>query len=357
MSVVCCTLLDLRSDRNLLHRYLDPHGYLRHCDPAWLRMVESNPYARDEDLVLVLVVSGDTVVGRLGLHPGMACYLAQSERTYWMDGFYLQPDYKNTGAGGRMLLTARSFSPSLLACGAPSEDLQKVYRTIGFYELGPLQRYVYFYNADVIAKKLLHTERLPAALSPLATAGSWLLRGFYKSRARSQPPRLRFTPVTTFKPSLDELLGKAGLNFFPRDHRTLNWVLEHQKNVFPFETWLDEKQLGYCLLKRRLQPAVPARHLPEMTVGCLLDYWWGAEAQADKYDLVEFCIDFFKNQAVDVLEVQVCDPELGRTCAELGMAALGGNRIFFRPASQAQPLPASGWFLTHGTADVLLTGR
>ena len=357
VSVVCHTLGDFQRNPTLLREYADPHGYVRCCDADWLQMVASNPYMREDDLLLILTLTDKTIVGRLGLHPGLAHYLDQNERTYWLDGFFLEPSYLNTGAGGRMLLAAISFSPSLLACGAPSTNLQKVYRATGFVELGPLTRYVYFYNPEVIAKKLLNTGRMPGILSPLARLGSPLLRAYYKVHGRSAQAKLRFTPSSAFQRSLDALFDDVGLNFFPRDHKILNWALQHQEDAFGFEVWRGETLAGYCILKQRVQAEVPAHHLPEMSVGTLLDYWLDAESQMHQDDLVQFCIDFFQKRNVDVLEIQASDPKLWRNCARLGMIALGGNRVFFRPGSRKQPLPLSGWFLTHGTADVLLTGR
>lgn len=357
VSVVCFTLRDFQHEPGLLHEYSDPHGYVRGCDAAWLQMVASNPHAREDDLLLILTVAEKAVVGRLGLHPGLARYLNQTERTYWLDGFYLEPSYLNTGAGGRMLLAAISFSPSLLACGTPSANLQKVYRATGFVELGPLKRYVYFYNTRVIAKKLLHVGRLPAVLLPLTRLGSWLLRAYYRVCGSSEQATLSFRPVSSYQPSLDVLVDKVQSNLFPRDHRTLNWALQHQTDAFGFEIWRDAAPAGYCVLKQRSQAEVAEHHLPEMRVGSLLDYWLDSGAQTEKGDLIRFCIDFFRKRDVDVLEIQACDPDLWRTCARLGMIPVGGNRIFFRPASRKEPLPLSGWFLTHGTADVLLTGR
>ena len=96
--------------------------------------------------------------------------------------------------------------------------------------------------------------------------------------------------------------------------------------------------------------------LPEMNMGTLLDYYVKDVSHEALCDLLMFCIDRFVDQGLDLFEFQVCDEMLCKICRELGFIHVGGNRIFIKPGIGMRPRGEREWFLTLGTADVMLTG-
>ena len=338
-----------------LQRYRDPHGFLNR-ERRWVSMLAANPAARPDDLALCLALDGDTVVGRLGLYAGSAAYGGRTVRTFWLDGFWLDQNYRSTGAGAMLLLRAISACSSLLACGGPSKELQQLYTACGFAQFGPLKRYLYFYRPGPLATYLVR----PKAAVPLASAVARpLLNLYYLSsrllnRVPAKPSRA-FRATVQFGPDLDRLMSARAGNHFPRDVATLNWALTFRR-MWAFQIFRDETLVGYCLLKRLRLPGGGPHHLPPMDAGVLLDYYLSETEQSAKRDLVLFCLRFFAAQGVDLLEHQVHGREMEQVCRSVGMVCRGGNKIYYRPPPGAEVPPSEEWFLPLATADVILAG-
>lgn len=354
LSIKSFTIKDVAENPGIFSTYKDPHGYLKYHGRTWVKLLQDNPYGKETDLSLILTLDDDVIVGELGLFAGGVVYNNREERTFWLARFFLEGNYKNSGAGGLMLLRAIQFSKCLLACGAPREDTEKLYDRTGFSRLGPLKRFVFFYRAGLIMKKYIKNRFLAsfgaAILSPL-------LKGYYRMKIGKININLSYQQVKKFERNFDELIAMQTKAYFPKYTNTLNWILKHKKNLFPFKILQNDKLVGYCILRRSLrkEEEKASHNLPEMTVGSLLDYFLIDFSEKMKRDLVLFCIDFFKKKKVDIFECQVCDPDIDRICSNYGMIHLGGNRIFFRPSIHKTFFDHKrSWFITHGTGDVIL---
>jgi len=357
LSIVSYRIKDIYNDSAILGKYKDPYAYIKGCDAAWLELLKNNPYAQEEDIALILTVDRNTVVGRLGLYAASVKYNQKQEKTFWLSGFFLNEAYKNSGAGGLMLLKAINFFKCLVAAGGPRIDTQGLYKATGFSEIGALKRYVYFYNAKVIAKRYIKNRFFCSLLSFI---NSPLLKLYYRIRIGNKKPKLIYQQVEKFNTDIDELVDSGGSNYFPKYSNTLNWILQHRINIYAFQILRNHKLVGCCLLRRthmESRPGEPPHYYPDKVDGSLLDYYLADSSLDVKKDLVLFCIDFFKEKKMDIFEFQIFDEEMERICLQYGMIHLGGNRIFFRPSQPNKPEEKSPWFLTHGTADEILIGE
>lgn len=358
ISIRAITISDLCMNPGVLAEYNDEFKYVEGCDAAWIRMLASNPYAQETDLALILAISGDKIVGRLGLYAGRSFCDGHETPTFWMAGFFLGKEYKHTGAGGLILLRAVSFAKSLLAgSGAPPIETRQLYAKTGFHDLGFVKRFVHIYDAAVITRRVVR-NRSAAAL--LAGAAAPALKLYQRSKQGTARHRLTYKPVVSFGAELDRLLATQTMNHFPRRSDTWNWILSHKKNLFPFEIVRGERLVGFCVLSRsEMRPAVgePIHYFPEKVDGGLLDYYLADPSEEAKRDLVLFAIDFFERQSVSLFECPVFDPEFARICSEYGMTHMGGHQIFFRPVPGRKLDPATPWFLTHATGDQAVIGN
>ena len=347
------TVGEISRDPDLFGPYCDPRSYLPRDLAAWRDLVISNPYAEKDDLALILVLKGNVIAGRLGFYGASAVCGGSERRTYWMDGFFVEREARQMGIGGVMMRVALRRCRSLLGCGGPSPEAQKLFKTAGMQELPRLRRFVYFFNAKPIVGWYLQNRFIRSISAALLTP---LVKVYYELRRRPLSTPLTFKPVSQFSPKIDDLPPPPAPNYFPRPARLLNWVLSHRR-IWAFEIYRREELLGYCLLKRIRQGAGWPHYLPEMTVGCLLDVHLRESTPEVAASVLSFVLCFFRQRRVDVLECQVDDATMENLCRHYGMIHVGGFRVFFRPPPGHTLDPAALWHLTFGTGDVLLMGE
>jgi GNAT superfamily N-acetyltransferase len=348
------TLGRVASEPACLSGYEDPRGFLAKMDARWRSLLTENPLAQPPDLALVLAVDDRRVVGRLGFYAAEAVVQGRTVRTFWTDGFFLDPAYRSTGAGGLILLRGIGACKSITAAGGPDEGAQKLYKASGFATLGPMTRYVYFYRAAPLAAKFLGPGAAARALGALATPA---LRAFYTIKRRRGPGALSFEPVKEFGSDLDAVLARGNFNRFAGRAATLNWCLRH-RDIEPHlvRRGPGGPLVGYVLLKSHEMGGGP-HALPSMRLGCILDWFLVNPSAADKADMVSFGINAFRTRGTDAFEFNFFDPELESFCRRIGMKRLGGVRAFFRPPPGASADPTGPWLLTHGAGDMILLGH
>ena len=336
---------------SVLAAYDDPNGYLQSFrkDP---RLIIENPHAKKDDPALILALDGQKVVGRLGLFAGELFYGGQNIRVYWLSEFAMEESYKATGVGGMILLRLLALRMPLLACGAPSAELEKLYDRVGFIRLGPLRRFVRFYDTEVVARHFVGNKILARGLSVVVNLA---FATFYSMKSRVRNHALTYRPIQSFDNSICTLFSYEGRNHCVRDPLTLNWVLKHNP-AQAFLIYDGATLLGYCVLKIMKFGGGGARNLPEMNMGTLLDYYVADSSRKVLCDLLRFCVSRFEGECLDICEFQVCDEKLSDLCKEFGFIKAGGYRIFFKPGLGMTSHEARDWFLTLGTADAILMG-
>ena len=221
------TIAQFVADPTLLGRYDDPSKRLQYCDEAWFEKLISNPLATPEDVAIVVALDGNTVVGHIGLYAGLISIDGCRERIFFGQGFGIEAPYRMTAAGAMLLLKALRAGGCLLTSGTPDENCRKLYDAARFENLGMLRRFAYFYRATPIVHKLVASSRLAG---PLAALVQPALRLY--NRLKSGPIRGEFRheyrAVSTFDESIDSLIFSEKRMHFPREARTLNWILKHR---------------------------------------------------------------------------------------------------------------------------------
>ena len=346
------TIEELTSDQRLLDKHDDRFGYFASPNWDWRRGLVENPSAEKEDLAIIIALCGNTIIGRLGLWAGKVVIDGVPVPMFLLALFQLHENYRTTGVAGMMLLRARSHSRCLIAAGPVPPDVQKIYRAAGFRELGPLRRYVYFYNTSVILRTFLRISWLASALSFPTTP---ILKLYYLLRPKRANSSLEFRPVAEFGKHIDALPREG--NYFQRDSATLNWVLATDQKKYAFEVYRDGNICGYCMLRVADADAQETpRRLPQMRVGSLMDYYIYGAVKADLAALVKHCVHFFSYHNVDVFECFTKDEVLADVCSSRGMIVVGGFRgLFSSPRGSSSPL-TEPWHLTQGEGDVILGG-
>ena len=344
------TIGDFLSKPFILFNYADPLGLTRSHYTGGIQLLGSNPWAKPDDPALILAFDGDTIIGRLGGYAGYARYGGRAERVMCLSGFVLNKDYVSSGAGGIILLYALKWGMPLSVCGGPSPQLHKVYSRAGFINLCPLQRFLYFYTFGVIAARYAKNRVLTDALKIVSDP---LLKLYYAVRSRVPSQAFIFRGVTSFNHELDSMIGGEAKNCFPKSAAVLNWAMKH-RTLHAFEIRRGQILTGYCLLKRFTLQANEMHHLPQMTVGTLLDYYIADDSAEAKFSIVSFAVNFFKGLDVDVFECQVSDAGMAQSCGCLGMIHIGGYKMFFKPAPGVKLKDREPWFLTLATGDMLI---
>jgi len=351
LRMVSYTIGELTEDLAVLRRYRDPYGYIEAISPGLWRDLTTNPLADAGDIAVILFLDGDAVVGRLGMWASEVAVGGVHSRNFWLSDFELHEDYRDSGGGGMMLLKAISHSASLVAAGAIPPAVQELYAATGFQELGPLQRYVYFYTPMVIFKTFLRVPFLPSILSVFA-AGP--LRAYYRLKRRGQNPGLEFRLVESFSENIDGLTRNE--NYFPKSSARLNWILADRDRAYGVEVYRDGQICGYCVYRTALADAqTEPRQLPKMKVGSLLDFYVEGATYEEKLSLIDYSVGFFKPMQMEIFEFQCKDEDLIAICSARGLVKVGGFRVLFRSTPKQRWANEDAWHITQGEGDVLRT--
>ena len=348
------SLNDLIAKPDRLSAFEDPDTYLKESGPRFVEFIAANPRSAGDDIVLVLTVVDGKIVGSLSaiaiaLKIGGETYRSTALRAFFLDGAW-----RNSGSGGLMLLRILSSVRSAIASGAPDEDATNLYRGVGFQELGPLSRFVYFHST----RPLIHTATrgwLPGA-SGFAALADPAARLYYRFRAPSSPFALEFRPASRFPEGLDTLLTARRDDHTVRLAADLNWLLKYSDSLAAYEILKGGRLAGYCLFyfEARKAVAVP-RPLPAMRVASLLDFYLEDESLPDFGEVVSFAISRSRQEGVDVLEIQSNQSEVIRILNQFGFVRAGGNRVLLRPP-RGIVLDRDSWRLTQGEGDVVFAG-
>lgn len=343
---------DFVANPQVLAEYDDPLGYVAPCTPRWIELLASNPFAQPTDLAMVVAIDGNKIVGRLGFYAAEVSLAGQRYKTYLQQAFFLDPDYRSTGAGSMLLLPAISSLKCLTGMGNSAPATVALCERLGFSTVARLRRFVHFYRTDSLMQTYLRQRHVAKAASWLANP---VWRFVSRFRARGAGPRRHFNyrPVQQFNESIDRLIADEKRPFFPRGAAALNWIMKFGP-LDAFTIHEGDRLLGYCLLQKFARVAVPQRHLPAMIVGRLADYYLPADDLDAKRYLHQFAIDYFSERSVELLECQVYDAGLPEICQQLGMFEIGGMVVVFRPPRDSEPTNPHDWFLTFGTGDILL---
>jgi len=349
------TINQLGESPSPISRFQDDHGFLPDDLSQWLNLLQQNPHFQPEDPALVIALDNDKVIGRLGLYRGiMTKSDGQCGPIFWLDGFFLDPNYLDSGAGGMILLKAMSYRYPLIANGGPAEGTKKLYKATGFKEIGPTYRFLFplrskpFLVYFLPNKTLAHLLSLPA--QPVLESALFIWRLFKNRRQDS----LVFQPVSCFHSTIDRLYEGLGLQHFPRNAATLNWAMTHRPSIKALELYRQDRLCGYLLLRTESIQDGGAHDLPLMDVGFIVDYFIQDAKPEELSTMLRFSIDYFRGEKVDVIQCQA-HGELATVCRNHGMVAKGGNHIFFRDKKGGIPTPDM-WFLTNGAGDVILNG-
>lgn len=343
---------DFAADTQVLAAYDDPHRHVAFCTPDWVRLLTTNPLAQPADLALVLAIDGNRIVGRLGFFAAEVSLAGQRYKTYVQQAFFLDEEYRPTGAGSMLLLPAISSLKCLTGMGNSAPETVALCQRLGFSMTTRLRRFVYFYRSAALVQRYVRQRQCARGLSVIADP---LLRLANRYRSRRGGPRagLTYRPVRQFDESIDRLLHEEQRPFFPRGAALLNWIMSY-RSYDAFTIHDRERLLGYCLLQTFAREAVPHLHLPAMTIGRLADYYLPANALDAKRDLVRFAVEYFAARQVELLECQVHDAGLPEICQRQGLFEIGGMVAVFRPPRNTAPTNPQDWFLTFGTGDILL---
>ena len=244
-----------------------------------------NPYARPEDVVLLVAFSGDQCIGYHGLLPAVFRHRDGFARVHWATTFFVAPAFRGRGIGKYLLQEIKNLKMDFIVCQI-TESARRTYSSSGFEDLGELN---YFQ---------LRVDRLDVVSRFFdATAGR---SGNKSARPQSRPPgviRLLQRPVYRLTKRL----------FYPL---AVHGSRRHVKRKF---TWkivdrIDESRLGRP--DRQPPGASFFRGLP--AVNWMLDCPWVVSGNQRRTGFARYYFsdvrDIFRYVAIEINSEHPGDP-------------------------------------------------
>lgn len=110
---------------------------------AWSR----NPYADEKDIGLLVAYLGNQCIGYLGIMPGLLRRGDEFAKVHWLSTWYVGDEFRNSSVGSLLMLRAMALQYDLAVIGM-SEEAERIYRALGFNELGSVS--FYFLNLEIL---------------------------------------------------------------------------------------------------------------------------------------------------------------------------------------------------------------
>lgn len=95
-----------------------------------------NPYAKPDDVALLLAKEGQRYVGYFGLIPVMLQQAGKLDKVHWLTTWAVAPDYLRKGLGSQLMEAAIALDVDLVIVG--SKPARRVSGKYGFHEVEPL---------------------------------------------------------------------------------------------------------------------------------------------------------------------------------------------------------------------------
>jgi GNAT superfamily N-acetyltransferase len=350
--IVSYSLQQLIDDPDALAGYDDPGGYLSESGPRWVEFLRGNPRRAPDDLVIVLTVVADRIVGSLRSIPVALRIGGQTIRSVALRAFFLDAEWRGGGAGGMMLLRVLSTTRSVIAAGGPRPETIALYLRAGFTTIGPLSRQVYFNST----RPLIATAfRAVPLVSGISVALDPFVHMYYRARSRQRESGVTFTRVDQFSVDLDRVLASRSDDHMVRESSDLNWVLTYSRGLSAYEMWDGDALSGYCLIRTEDRAATPIPFpLPPMRVTSVLDFHVADPQPRVLSQLVRHAVQCSKADGAEVLEIQTNRPDLLRCLKNAGFVGAGGFKVLLKtpPTVPADP---GRWRMAAAQGDVFFS--
>ena len=353
--VIKYTYEELLKKREELTSFDDPKNYLKNFLGSYTSFLLKNPNISNNEIALSIAVFNKRIIGRLGFIKGTYQINKENFPVLWLTGFFLDNKYYQTGSGAMLLLNGINTKLPLLASGGPSKECQNLYRATGFFELGPLKRYLFFFNLNFPITYLIKNKRIGYAISQIFQK-PFLLITNTALKLLNRQTNITFKSVKTFDKRIDEIETLAKNNIFPTDASLLNWSIgaPGTKNYL-FELYMKKSFIGYIIL--RVLPFKDVRLGSQACkIGSLHHYRIikKAKSVAFKKEIIVFSLKFLSKKNIDIFECQSLDDQMASACKRLFMLKKGGNKIFFRSKKHSKIVQSLKLNLSKSISDVIL---
>ena len=243
-----------------------------------------NPYARPEDLVLLVAFNRDQCVGYHGLLPAVLKHGDNLARIHWATTFFVAPDFRGQGIGKQLLKEIKDSKIDFVVCQM-TESARRAYRSIGFKDFGQLS---YFQlrvdRLDFLARFFDATARWLRKKTPYPSSG------YAGPVSRLQRFIYRLTKILFYR-----LVACRG-------HR-------RPKRRF---TWKTVDRIDQSLFDRSNRHPAPSFYRGIEAVNWMINCPWVVSGNARKSDLPRYYFadvrDIFRYVAIEIDSVHEPDP-------------------------------------------------
>jgi len=355
LQVLKYTYDELLSKREELVSYHDPKEYITNYLGSYGSFLLKNPNIDSNEIALSIAVYNKKIIGRLGFIRGVYEINNKIFPIIWLQGFDLDNEHRQTGAGAMLLLNGLNTKLSFLASGGPSQECQDLYKAAGFLELGPLKRYLFFLKLNVPIIYLLRNKKISNILTSIIQPIYNFIVKFFLS-ILNEKNTIRFKSVKAFEDSIDEIESSTKDNLFPTYTSLLNWSLfaPGTKNYL-FQLYLKDELIGYTIL-RVSSFEDESLGIKKLRMGSLHHYRLIKEASSInlKKELLVFSLNFLLKENIDIFECQSLDNQMVSACKKLFMLRKGGNKIYFRSKKHSKLVQSLDLELSKAISDVIL---
>jgi hypothetical protein len=192
-----------------------------------IRSMRAHPHGKPEDCAGFILLRGNTRVARVGVLPGRLALGDRELRVFWGSANWeYDGDPRNRAGAGLLYLVAIKEAGTF--CGSGASDSSRPILSAARFEFLPVPRRVMYLRAAPHLRRRLSSELAIGLIAAAVTPALRAVAALPRLTARLLRGRFRLDSADRFDEQVTEVEARARPRHgFLRDHRELNWVLDH----------------------------------------------------------------------------------------------------------------------------------
>lgn len=294
---------------------------------AEARSLRRHPYARPEDPAGVLLLRNGVTIGSIRLIPGRVRIGSAEFRVSWASTWKFTGEPSQSVGAGLLLVRALEETESVAVCGV-SERSRELFRFARFDQVAMPRRVLVLKSRAVLQRRI--------GIQPIAHVLAWPLdaalaaaRGAARLRATGSRDYY-LERIERFDQRLDDVDGESrGALWFPRDHREMNWALDHpwfSSDEYRYQAFYLHRRtsgvVGYALAR--------VRTIDGSRIASLLRAAIRPDCAPGSLTLLVGLVSAASKEDADALEVCTTNRLLRREAARSGMITRGAVDLMAR---------------------------
>ncbi|NQT22811.1 MAG: GNAT family N-acetyltransferase [Candidatus Omnitrophica bacterium] len=301
------------------------------------------------------------IVGHCGIIPALLKHKDTCSSIAWGRDFIVLPEFRKLGIGPFLLdsvLKKIKNEISLFLIAGGNEEVFKIYKKLGFVDLGYIPLYVRMVRIDNILKNKLTNQLVAHSLGFVGKGVLNILHtASFMQSIKYRKQETAIEEIFNFDDSLDELWKSASCSLpliIKRDIASLKWRFIEQPywkyRIFKALNENGKKTKGYIVLRKGKSRG--------FNVGIISDLFAASWDIQTIFSLVNFAVKYFEEKGdIDLVKCNILNKNFEFVLKKLGFMNMASSSRFMitnitEPLNSTLVSNRNNWFINCADSDL-----